>query len=96
VIRFHPIRAAALRTVLDHPDTEWTTTSLTTAAGHDEAARTTVRELILTLMNERLMEPVPYQRALTVRLRSGAETSIRMLLSRWGDEAARRNSQVTA
>lgn len=94
MMRFHPIRAVVLRVLLTELDTEWTVSALTEAAGLDETAQIFVRELVLTLMNERLMEPVPYQRALTVRLRTGAETAVRLLLNGWRSQAAR-NPQPT-
>lgn len=82
-MRFSPARAAMLAAVLAEPDEEWTVAALQEAAQPEATTRDAVRELVLVLMNERLMEPVPYQRALTVRLRSGAETAVRLHLANW-------------
>jgi hypothetical protein len=83
MIRPHPVRAAVLDALLAEPDAEWTVLALTEALNQAEQVHHQVRELVVLLMHERLLEPVPYQRHLTVRIRNGAETSIRLLRSEW-------------
>jgi hypothetical protein len=90
MVRFHPARVAVLRVLVADPDAEWTVAALTRAANLNTARQSSVRELILTLMNERLLEAVPYQRALTTRLRVGAEKSVLLQLNRW----QQRNSNI--
>lgn len=83
MIRPHPVRAAALDALLAAPEAEWTVAALTDALNQPEHVQQQVRELIFLLMHERLLEPVPYQRHLTVRMRNGASTSIQLLRSEW-------------
>jgi len=68
---------------LAEPDAEWTIAALTEALNQADQVHHQVRELVVLLMYERLLEPVPYQRHLTVRIRKGAQTSIQLLRSEW-------------
>jgi hypothetical protein len=80
----------------DHPDEEWTAESLAGAlrpvsSGDDaEAFRArieAIHEVMTGLMGDRWVEPVPFQRLLTVRLTAAGKAQVQRLLEVSRDDA---------
>jgi hypothetical protein len=77
-------KAAIITSLLAEPDREWTATQL--AATLPASAVTdvnTASQLIYELMHDRLLEPVPFQAALTVRVVQRAGTALRLKRAEW-------------
>jgi hypothetical protein len=82
-------------TMVSNPDNEWTAQSLAAglrwAADDDqdalEAKSRAVHDVVTTLLGDQWVEPVPYQRQLTVRLTAPGLTRLQLLLASWPAEA---------
>lgn len=76
-------REAILQLLLDRPNEEWTIASvIANLPDGITASLDAVEQLFWELMHECLMEPVPFQRDLTVRLSAGAQLAVRLRLRR--------------
>lgn len=77
-----PARLRMFAVMLAQPDHEWTTQALTAAVNEQVAAAVeAVRDTVYVLMADRLVEPVPFQRALTFRLTDSGDKQLRALIS---------------
>jgi hypothetical protein len=93
-MRYSDLRWRLFSTMVGDPDVEWTATALAEALATDSqedrdlGARThAIHDTVTVLMADRWVEPVPFQRLLTVRLTATGRARLRQLLVAWSAEA---------
>lgn len=82
-MRFTPERAALYRRLVGDPHREWTIRDLTAAITPGGSDTGPVRATVYTLLNERVVARVAFQRRFTVSLTVEGSTLLRALLQEW-------------
>jgi hypothetical protein len=88
------LRWQLFSTMADHPDEEWTAESLASCLrsgsvdDHEAvgAGIDAIHDRMTELMGDQGVEPVPFQRLLTVRLTAAGLAQVRRLLAAWRDD----------
>jgi hypothetical protein len=76
-------RLRMLALMLSRPEEEWTAAKLVEALDGEPAPTSVVRDTFYLLMHDRSAEPVPFQRALTVRLTPAGLRILGATVARW-------------